>query len=350
MESLPEPNDLMIEIDEWQAAQENIEAVSVCVTWRCVDDDPVLAALIAGLPPENYFIPIRLADGRTELAVDHPDARLSWKHLRFGKGPPIFELAKHNYEAWAGEGLGSRLARDRKQLTDMIRRHVPKFDDYTDKEQVDFIIRTQKKVNAVRSSVKGFVNHLEYASPDRYKAVPPLKDETEKVRAAVFSELMDSRRAGELLAVRHNDKTRYENQRVRKMAKLGRRLLCGYYGAAEYGAKINRMQRFYKWWEWFNSIEEDPKEQIYVLLAEAHGTSAELEKHRAEEDGFVEKLDEWIAVVEPRLKAQEMAWEHRYDAQGDEAERTSRRLWAEQTRIQETDQRFAAALSMLGAP
>jgi len=238
----------MIEIDEWQAAQENIEAVSVCVTWRCVDHDPVLAALIAGLPPENYFIPIRLADGRTELAVDHPDPRLSWKHLRFGKGPPIFELAKHNYEAWAGEGLGSRLARDRKQLTDMIRRHVPKFDDYTDKEQVDFIIRTQKKVNAVRRSVKGLVNHLEYASPDRYKAVPPLKDETEKVRAAVFSELMDSRRAGELLAVRHNDKTRYENQRVRKMAKLGRRLLCGYYGAAEYGAKINRMQRFYKFW------------------------------------------------------------------------------------------------------
>jgi hypothetical protein len=98
-----------------------------------------------------------------------------------------------------------------------------------------------------------------------------------------------TRRAGELLRVPQRDKTRYENQRIRQMAKLGRALLHDYYGKTEYEAMIDRMQRYHRWWKRFDSIE-DPREQMYVLIAEAQGTSTEYEELRAADDGFAKKL------------------------------------------------------------
>src|SRR5215213_8074594 len=81
------------------------------------------------------------------------------------------------------------------------------------------------------------------------------------------------------------------------MAKLGRVLLHENYGRSEYEAMIVRMQRYHRWWKWFDSIE-DPREQMYVLLAEAQGTSAKDEQLRAAEDGFADTLEEWVGVVE----------------------------------------------------
>jgi hypothetical protein len=160
MKSLPEPTNLEIQIDEWQVAQSKIDAVRVAITWRGARNEPVLARLLAALPPGADLVPIRLVDGRTELAFE------SWKHIRFGKGQPIFESARHHYEGYAG-GPADRLAQARKRLTDMIRPYVPNFDNYTDKEQADFIIRTQEKINAVRNSVAELALHLEYGTRNK---------------------------------------------------------------------------------------------------------------------------------------------------------------------------------------
>lgn len=346
MGSVTGPAHLDIEIDEWQAAQEKPEAVSAHFTWRGAREDPVLDALFAGLPAGSGLVRINLLDGRTELA---PGA---WRGLRFGKGQPIYEAARGNFEAWSGGRSFLEEAR-RSEVGRMIRRLVPDFDDYTDKEQVDFIVRTQDKIDAVKQSADDLADHLEYAGLGTSRAVPPRKKPALKVRAAVFSDILRStRRAGELLGIPHKDKVaRYENQRVRKMAKIGRDLLHDYYGKSEYEAKIERIQRYYGWWKWFSSIE-DPKEQMYILLAEAHGTSAEVEKLRGDEDGFAEKLDEWVTVVEVCLEAQEMYRKCGDSDQGEEAGNKARRLWAEQTRIEDLDARFGTALafSALDAP
>src|SRR5215203_3322691 len=260
MKRLPKPVNLEIKIDEWQAAQGNIEAVRVGLSWRKARTDPTLEPLLAALPPTPGFVPIKLSDGRTEMA---PRA---WKGLRFGKGPPIYESARKHFEAWASDDYFER-ARNSTMVT-MIRRLIPNFDDYPKKAQIDFIERTQNKIDKVRKSVEDLVNHLEYAAPDKGKAIPPIKEPRLNVRAAVFSALMGTRRAGELLGVPHSDKPGYyENQAVRKMAAVGRRLLCDHYGSTQFDTKIERMQKYHEWLTWLNS--KAPKEQMYVLLAKA---------------------------------------------------------------------------------
>jgi hypothetical protein len=349
MKSLPKPTHLEIAIDEWKTAQCKLEGVKVSFSWRGDIDEPTVAALVASLPPDPDFVPITLADGRIEWA---PGA---WKYLRFGKGPPILEAAKHNYEGWAGKGPsspGARAAQSAEKFTDMIRSFVPDFDNYDKRQQIDYIIRTQNKLAAVRASVEDLVNHLKHATPDRYKAVPRLKDPRAKIKAAVFSDMLKStRRAGQLLeiAIPPKDEDRHENQTVRKMAKIGRGLLHNYYGVLEYGAIIDRTRKYHQWWKWLNSIE-DPREQVYVLLAEAHGTSPELEKRQAAEDGFAEKLGDWVAVVERRLEASETCDRSEDPAEEEDARQTANRLVYQQVNIEETDARFRTALSVLEAP
>jgi len=155
-----------------------------------------------------------------------------------------------------------------------------------------------------------------------------------------------TRRAGELLGVPNKDEgTRYENQLIRKRAELGRGLLYDYFGESEYAAKIECMQRYHRWWKWYGTIE-DPKEQMYVLLAEAHGTLTDREKRRASEDGFAEKLDKWVAIVERRLEADEIYQRTDDPAVEEDARRMTAQLWREQKAIEETDTRFEAALSL----
>jgi hypothetical protein len=348
MKSLPEPTNLEIQIDEWQVAQSKIDAVRVAITWRGARNEPVLARLLAALPPGADLVPIRLVDGRTELAFE------SWKHIRFGKGQPIFESARHHYEGYAG-GPADRLAQARKRLTDMIRPYVPNFDNYTDKEQADFIIRTQEKINAVRNSVAELALHLEYGTPTK-KAMPPLEEVDKKVRAAAFSDVLgSSKRVGDLLDIplAPSDKARNENQRVRKMAKLGRELLYNYFGEEGWKIKVERMREYHQWWRLCESLD-DPKDQFYALLAKACGTFPEHERANAEKDGLDKKLDEWIALVELRFKLEEILdhWEY-HDQGGTEwtdTESKRRSIQDEQFRIQGTDQRFDKALSVFDAP
>jgi hypothetical protein len=233
----------------------------------------------------------------------------------------------------------------RSEIGKLVRRHVPGFDGYPVKAQLDFMRRTAEKVESVQHALGELATHMEYATPHR-KAVSPLKNLQDKVRAAVFLDMMKStRRAGELLGVPCKDETRHENQVVRKRAKLGRELLHNHYGESEYEAIIECMQRYHRWWKWFGTIE-DTKEQMYVLLAEAQGTLTDLEKLRASADGFAEKLDEWVAVVERRLETEEI-YQRSDDPVGEEdARQMAMQLWYQQKALEESDARFKTALSL----
>ena len=345
MSSLPGPTHLEIRVDEWQVAQEKANAVEVEIRWRGVREDSALAELLAALPPRAGLVPISLVDGRTELAPKE------WKGIRFGGGPPIFESARHHYDAWAG-GPQDHLATTRKGLTDMIQRYIPNFDSYTDKEQVGFIIRTQEKINAIHDGVEALIAHLEYGAPDKRKPFPPLKNPRLNVRAAVFCDVLgSSKTAGELLGIPlpTTDQYRNENQTVRKMAVPGRELLHSYFGEAEWAAKVRRMREYHQWWQQFKSLD-DSKEQIYFLLAKARGTSPDQERLSAKTDGFDRKLDEWVAVVESRFELEETLdqWEAQStgNAEWTNTEMERRSIQDEQFRIQATDDRFDMALSM----
>lgn len=353
MGSAARPSRLEIEIDEWGTAQEKVEAVSVDLSWRGAKNDPVLAAVLAALPSSTVvvpgfphtslrtLVPIKLLDGRTELVPE------SWKRLRFGKGRPIYEAAREDFKAWSGGGSFLEGAR-RSEIGRMTRRLVPGFDDYSVKDQIDFMKRTLKKVNAIRRSVGDLVRHLEYAKPDTARATPPLKEPTAKVRAAVFSDMLKSTwRAGELLGVpvARKDQERHENQTVRKRAELGRALLYDYYGKSEYEVIIDRIRRNHRWWKRFDIIE-DLKEQMYVLLAGARGTSADHEKRLASGDGFGEKLDEWVAVVERRLEVDETYQRSEDPAEEERARQLVNELWRQQNAIEEADARFKTALTL----
>jgi hypothetical protein len=117
MRRLPKTTYIDIQVDEWQVAQGKADSVGVAGAWRGAEDGPTLADLLAALPPGSDFIPLRLADRRTELALE------AWKHLRFGKGPPIFEAARQDYDAWAS-GPTDRLAEGRERLTKMVLFHL----------------------------------------------------------------------------------------------------------------------------------------------------------------------------------------------------------------------------------
>ena len=348
MRDLPSPSRLEIRIDEWQVARGNPDAIGVVIDWRQARGDSALAELLAALPPRATFVPMKVVGGRTKLVP------AGWKSLRFGGGSPIFEAARLDYEAWA---QGQRWAkvpsvgRAPQYLTGMIRRHVPNFDDYTEKQQIDFIVRTQDKIDEIRDSVEALIIHLEYSAPDKHKALPPLKEQLRDIKAAVFMEVIGSRRAGELLGIDlpKSDESRNENQTVRKMADRGRQLLHGYFGEIEWKNKVERIRESHQWWERWESLD-DPKEQIYALLAKARGTSSEYERLSAEEDGFNKLLEDWIAAAEQHQYAMETSDRSENRAERDEASRAARRSLDERVSIQERDERFDQAFSVLDKP
>jgi hypothetical protein len=209
-------------------------------------------------------------------------------------------------------------------------------------------------LNNIRDSVEDLLLHLEYATPGGKKASPPLRNPLENVRAAVFSDVMNSsKRAGELLGIPlpSGDAVRNENQTVRKRAELGRKLLHYYSGEAEWNTKLARMREYRRWWVWYESLNN--KDGFYALLAKARKTSLEHEKLAAEKDGFDRKVDEWIALVETRIEIEEIQDQNKYNddfAWPGAIEGERRSIQDEQFRIQESDERFEQALSVFDAP
>ncbi len=348
MGSVPKPAHIEIRVDEWRAAQKEADAVKVEVSWRGVRKHPALAELLKQLPPHAEFTRIKLADGRVKLAPE------SWRRIRFGGGPPIFESARKNYEVM-GEALHEvpALKEALDYVTRLARGYVPDFDGYSEEQQADFIILTQEKINSIYTSVDGLIAHLEHAGSGKHKPYPPLRNPRHNVLAAVFRDVLGStNRAGELLGVpcSRGDEDRDENQRVRKAADLGRELLLYYFGEEEWRLRVERMGEYRKWWEHFESINT-PEEEFFALLAKARGTSPEDEKHFASKDGFKAQLGEWIALGERKEKADE-TYRH---AKNDEmllerSMREANELADRIVDIEEGDQRFALALSVFRGP
>jgi hypothetical protein len=234
----------------------------------------------------------------------------------------------------------------------MIRRYVPTFDGCTDKQQIDFIVRTQEKINKIRDAAEDLINHLEYAAPNKHKAIPPLKDPQLNVRAAVLTDVMCStRRAGELLGVAlpRSDQDRRENQTIRRMAKLGHELLHGYFGEAEWKTMVERMREHRRWWEQWEALDE-PRVQFYALLAKARGTSPKQERLDGEGNGFDKKLEKWVTIAEQYADASDTFWQSKDEAEQGDAARAAKQALREKLSTEDSDERFSVALSLLEEP
>jgi hypothetical protein len=160
-------------------------------------------------------------------------------------------------------------------------------------------------LNAIENSVDALWNHLQYAGPDKKKAQAPVENPKSDVRAAILSDVMglSSLKIREQLGLTrkwkrpqdHSTTVKGEDATTRAAFKRGRAMLEHFYGAEEWRREVARMRA--KRAEWLE-LENQPKAQMYYLLAEARGTSMAEEEHTASQDGFDQLLDEWIAAWE----------------------------------------------------
>ena len=167
------------------------------------------------------------------------------------------------------------------------------------------MLRTIKRLNRIEKSVDALRVHLEYSRPDMKVTRAPMDNPKRDVKAAILSDVMSlsSLKIREQLGLTrkwkrpqdHSTTLKREDATTRAAIKRGRALLEHFYGAEEWRRKVARMCA--KRAEWFE-LEDQPKAQIYYLLAEARGTSMAEEEHSASQDGFDQLLDEWIAAWE----------------------------------------------------
>jgi hypothetical protein len=143
-------------------------------------------------------------------------------------------------------------------------------------------------------------NYLWYSKPNKNKAVAPTKDPQRDVRASVLQDIFDlsTLRIGEALGFKAPsdlDKSRkHENAAVRAAAQRGRELLHQYFGVDGWRQKVERVRANRVLW---HELEDQPKAQVYYLLAECHGTSIEEEDKLSSRDGFDKLFEEWIAAL-----------------------------------------------------
>ncbi len=197
-----------------------------------------------------------------------------------------------------GLGTAPIVAEASEYANTLVRQYLPNFDNYTQKQQAQFLLRTIEQLNRVRKSLESLADHLEYAAPGR-KAVPPIKDPDRAIRATILRDVCgwDTRRIGKELQIRTRPGTdlsiKREHKNVGRMIDIGRALLEQCFGAEGWRAKAERMRAARERWE-----SMGPRQQFYTLLAEDQGTSPEEEERVATKDGFDKTLDEWIDALE----------------------------------------------------
>jgi len=181
----------------------------------------------------------------------------------------------------------------------LIRQYQPDFDYSNSAEEARLLLHTLERINQVRESVRDLQNYLWYSKPNKNKAVAPIKDPQRDVRAAVLQDIFDlsTLRIGEVLgfnAPSDLDMLRkHENAAVRAAAQRGRELLRYYFGVDGWRQKVERVRAHRARW---HELEDQPKGQVYYLLAGCHGTSIEEEENQSSQDGFDQLLEEWIAA------------------------------------------------------
>lgn len=174
-------------------------------------------------------------------------------------------------------------------------------------DNADLLLRTLKRLNQIENSAYALQDHLEYAVAGKERVRAPRENPERDVRTAILSDVMGLSSLAikeELGLVRKWKRpqahstgatVKREDATTRVAIKRGRALLEHFYGAEEWRRKVIRMRT--KRAEWLE-LEDQPKAQMYYLLAEARGTSTAEEERTASQDGFDQLLDEWIAAWE----------------------------------------------------
>jgi hypothetical protein len=272
--------------------------VFVTVQWREAKHVPTLLSILSEIPraarPHDLEV-LKRDDGKYTLVPTALRTK-SW-YLNRGAGPTFYELARGGRISIIGDYL--------EYGSNIIRQYQPDFDYSESEEQAYLLLHTLERINKVRESVEDLQNYLWYSKPNKNKAVPPVKDPQRDVRAAVLQDVfgLSTLRIGEMLKfdTPANPHIKRENRTVAAAARRGRELLNYYFGAEEWRQKAKRIRAYRALWF---ELDDQPKKQIYYLLAERHRTSLEEEETAAMQDGFDRLLEEWIAA---RLHGDEQA-------------------------------------------
>jgi hypothetical protein len=302
MVSVPKPAFLEIKglDNEMRAARSSPDKplVGVSVQWRGAERIPTLLSILSEIPPapnDHDFEVMRRDDEKYILTPK------VLRLVRSGRdGPSLYDLARRGDFVFADNYLeyGSYI----------IKQYQPDFDDSESEEHALLLLHTLQRINKVREGIQDLQNFLWYSTPENHKkAVPPIRNPTRDVTAAVLQDVfgLSTLKIGETLRFKapSDPHIKHENRAVAAAAQRGRELLHFYFGAEEWKQKAERIRALRALW--FKLDEDDQvKKQVYYLLGERKGTSLEVEEAAAMRDGFDQLLEEWITA---RLRGDDRA-------------------------------------------
>jgi hypothetical protein len=274
--------------------------IFVAVRWREAEEIPALISVLSEIPeaPRGYNFQVeRRGDGRYTLVPE------GWQKPKITGMLSLFELARQGNVAF---GYSEYL----EYGSNLIKQYQPDFDYTESKEHAELLLHTLKRVAKVRESVESLRNYLWYSevnnSKAKSKAILPVKDPERDIKTAMLQDVwrMKTRDIAKTLGFERvwkdppkpwtlPDKKKRENATVRAAAERGRALLEHYYGVEEWKRKAAQMRAERARW---NALADQPKKQMYYLLAESRRTSMEDEERAGIEDGFDQLLEQWIAA------------------------------------------------------
>jgi hypothetical protein len=294
MGSVPKPVSLEIKgLDNEMAAARSAPdrlLIGVYIQWRDAGQIPTLLSILSDIPPvpnDHDFEVMQSDDGRYTLLTKIE------RYVNSSTGPTLYDLVRRD----GFPPVGSDYL---EYGSDIIRQYQPDFDYTAAEEHALLLLNTLERINKVRESIQDLQNFLWYSTPESHKkAVPPIRAPQRDVKAAVLQDVhgLSTLEIGGTLrfkAPSDLDKMRKrEHATVRAAAQRGRELLHSYFGVEGWRHKAERMRALRaKWLE----IADQPKKQIYYLLGERRGTSLEVEEAAAIQDGFDQRVEEWIAA------------------------------------------------------
>jgi len=289
--SLPKPAILKIQLDESRISRGSVDrgSVQIEVKWRGQEAEPAIFSSWDEVPnPIPDVVKLRRDDGEIGLVA------AAWRTMRFSNGPSFLTLARRSP---GGLGTTPQLSVVVSWATQLIEHYHPDFNDWTPEDRTDYLMRTLDKLREASRSVEGLQVHLEHAGPRKYRPIPPVRKPERDVTAALLREVLDfsTLRIGEELGFSPPSEPaiKRENPAVRMAIGRGHGLLEHCFGVEGWQDKKRRMRDERARWLSMNS---QPKQQFYYLLAELRGTSAEQEERIAADDGFDKLLDEWLVA------------------------------------------------------
>jgi hypothetical protein len=298
MGSVPKPDYLDIKLDPMRMARRPPEQLwlFVALRWRVGKDVPGIISVLSEIPeaPRGYaFKVVRRGDGKYSLEPE------GWEKPKIDGVLSLFDLARQDHVAF---GYSEYL----EYGSNLIKQYQPDFDYSESKEKAELLLHTLERVAKVRDSAEALRSYLWYSKPGKGKAVPWLKDPERDVKAAILQDVwgMNTLSIAKVLSFERvwkdppkpwtlTEKKKRENATVRVAARRGRELLEYFYGAEGWRRTAARMRKERARW---NALADQPKKQMYYLLAEVRHTSMEEEERAGMQDGFDQLLEQWIAA------------------------------------------------------